>query len=255
MRELPTCLVTGAAGGMGRAVVDLLLARGANVVATDRTGVGLGELAHAQSSGYPGRLACVEADAADPASLSQAVAAAEDRWGGVDGVFNVAGIAKSGTLLDMTLEEYDHVMAVNARSMWWIMKLTVPSMLERGGGRIVNTGSIQSSRGSSGFSAYAASKHAIVGMTKSVALEYAARNIVANVLCPGAMNTPMVDEALRFANSEDLEGARRAALGTRPQGRFAEPVELAETGVWLLLDAPSHLSGQVITVDGAATAR
>lgn len=221
-----------------------------NVVAFDNNGDGLDSLVAMTDAAGRERLHTVVVDVGDPDAVREAVEAAVALWGYLDGVFNIAAIAVGRRMVESSVEDYDLTMAVNARSAWLTMKYAIPALLERGGGRIVNTGSALSNRGKGSFSAYAASKHAIVGMTKSVALEYADQNVIANVVCPGSMDTKMVWEARRIENPEDPEEAHRQWLETRPQRRIARPDEPASVGNWLLLDAPAHVNGQVIHVDG-----
>jgi NAD(P)-dependent dehydrogenase (short-subunit alcohol dehydrogenase family) len=245
-------IITGAGGGMGSNAVRQVVMRGdVNVIGVDVNAKGLSALLDSLSGDERERLHVIEADVSDPAAVEAFVAEAIKRWNGLDGLFNAAGIAKGETLLEMPVESFDRTMNVNARSVWLTMKFVVPAMLKRGSGRIVNTGSHLAIRGGAAFSHYAASKHAVVGMTKSVALEHAADGIVANVVCPGGMDTQMIWEAFKVANPENPERARDEMVAALPQKRLARPDELAATGVWLLLDSPWHLSGQVINVDGA----
>lgn len=245
-------ILTGAAGGMGAEAVRDLLARGdVNVVAVDISDDALRQLEETLIPGTQERLQRVTADVSDPAAVRSSVDQAIARWGRLDGVFSMAAIAEGKSITESSVADYERTMNVNARSAWLLMKYAIPALLERGGGRIVNTGSALSNRGKGSFSAYAASKHALVGMTKSIALEYAAQNIVANVVCPGSMDTKMVWEARRAESPDDPDGAHARWLEQLPRKRLARPDEAAAVGNWLLLDAPWHLSGQVIHVDGA----
>jgi NAD(P)-dependent dehydrogenase (short-subunit alcohol dehydrogenase family) len=236
------------------AVRQLLARRDVNVVAVDLNAGGLGALVEGASEDERARLYTIEADVSDSASVKSFVEDGTARWDGLDGIFNVAGIAKGEAIVNTSVDSYDRTMNINARSAWLGMKYALPALLERGGGRIVNTGSHLATHGGAAFSHYAASKHAIVGMTKSVALEYGANNIVANVVCPGGMDTEMIWESFRSVNPDNPEKARKEIVAMLPQKRLARPGELAATGVWLLLDAPWHLNGQVLTVDGGRQA-
>jgi NAD(P)-dependent dehydrogenase (short-subunit alcohol dehydrogenase family) len=255
MAEQRNVILTGAGGGMGSHAVRQILDRGdINVVAVDFNGDALKNLADSVGDDQRGRLHTIVGDISDPDAVNAFVDEAVGRWDGLDGIFNMAGIAVAETILECSLESYERTMNINARGAWLVMKQAIPSLVERGGGRIVNTGSHLADRGGVAFSTYAASKHAVVGMTKSVALEFATQGIIANVVCPGGMDTDMIWEAFRSADPDNPEGAREEMLKMLPQQRLAKPEELAATGNWLLLDAPWHLSGQVVHVDGAMQA-
>jgi NAD(P)-dependent dehydrogenase (short-subunit alcohol dehydrogenase family) len=246
-------IVTGAAGGMGRSVVALLSERDVNVVCVDRDEQAIQSMID-DLGGSRGELVPVAADVSDADSVEAYVQLAIDRWNGIDGLFNIAGT--EGALqpfLEATIEDYDLVMRVNARGVFLGIKFVLPHLVARGGGSIVSTGSFLAIRGEPACGAYGASKHAIVGMTRTLALEVAQHNVRANVVCPGSMDTRMIRE-LYPKISPDPAVAEAAILAKIPQGRMARPDELASTGVWLLLDAPQHLTGQVIMVDGGRSA-
>lgn len=243
-------IVTGASGGMGAATLKLLAERDANVVCVDvdreRVAATIDELGPTR-----GEMVAVGADVSDAEQVESYVKLAVDRWGGLDGVFNIAGIeGELLPLIDATIEDYDRVMHVNARGVFLSIKAALPRLIERGGGTIVSTGSHLAERGEPTCGSYGASKHAIVGLTRTLAVEAAAQNVRANVVCPGAMDTRMI-RAIFPRISDDPAVAEAALVSAIPQKRMGRPDELASTGVWLLLDAPEHLSGQVIHVDGA----
>jgi NAD(P)-dependent dehydrogenase (short-subunit alcohol dehydrogenase family) len=246
-------VVTGAAGGMGAATLALLANREVNAVCVDLD-QGRVEETIASLGETRGEFVAVGADISEQAHVESYTSVPTERWGGLDGVFNIAGI--EGDLMplaDATVEDYDRVMAVNARGVFLSIKAALPHLLARGGGAIVNTGSHLAERGESSGGNYAASKHAIVGLSKTLAVEVAAQNVRVNVVCPGAMDTRMIREMFPRI-SPDPATAEAALVANIPQGRMGQPSELAQTGVWLLLDAPDHLSGQVIHVDGARMA-
>jgi NAD(P)-dependent dehydrogenase (short-subunit alcohol dehydrogenase family) len=249
-----TVIVTGAAGVMGSAAVGLLAARRVNTLCVDRDPGGLDRVTKAFAH-LGADLHAVNADVSSASDVQRSVSLAVERWGGLDGIFNIAAILGTPRpFLDTTLETYDEIMNINARGVWLGMKYALPALLARGGGSIVNVGSYAAIRGTPNIAAYAASKHAVVGMTKTVAVEYATQNIRANVLCPGSMDTPMMRQMFPVHGRGDAAEGERLSLAKIPQRRLARPDELASTGVWLLLDAPEHLSGQVIMVDGARSA-
>lgn len=246
-------VITGAAGGMGSAVLELLAARDVNAVCVDldeervvRTIDALG--------GTSGEMVPVGADVSDPEAVERYIGLAVERWGGLDGLFNIAAVeGELLPILDASIEDYDRVMRINARSVFLGMKFALPHLIARGGGAIVSTGSHLAVRGEKACGSYGASKHAIVGLTRTLALEVAAQNVRVNVVCPGSMDTRMIRE-LYPRISDDPAEAEATLIAAIPQGRFARPSELASTGLWLLLDAPAHLTGQVISVDGGRAA-
>jgi NAD(P)-dependent dehydrogenase (short-subunit alcohol dehydrogenase family) len=249
-------IVTGAGGGMGSAAVRLLAERGANVLAVDLKPQGLEGLA-AELEGSSAELVTVTADVADAADVEAYVAQAVERFGGLSGVFNIAGIGTGEfkPLADVANETYDEVMRVNARSVWLGMKYALPHLVAGGGGAIVNTGSHLAWHAAPTFSAYTASKHAVIGMTKAVALEYGMDNVRANIVCPSAMETAMGQEAAEGINPDDVSSGWQVMIDQSANGRVARPEETAAVGVWLLLDAPEHVSGIVFPVDGAQSAK
>ncbi|MCO5066740.1 MAG: SDR family oxidoreductase [Rhizobiaceae bacterium] len=244
-------IVTGAGGGMGLEALRILARRDVNVACADidRSRV----LAAIESVGHTeGKFLAVEADVSDEAAVAGYVAEAAEAFGGLHGVFNIAGIeGEFVTVLDASVENFDRVMAVNARSVFLNMKHCGPHLVHAGGGAVVSTGSYLATRGVPLCGSYGGSKHAVIGLTKTFALEMAKHDVSANVVAPGAMATRMI-RAL-FTSMEDKE-AEAKLVRSIPQGRMADPQEVAATGVWLLLDAPSHITGQVLRVDGGLTA-
>lgn len=250
---LRNLIVTGAAGGMGSAVLELLADRDVNVVCVDRDAAAV-EAVIERIAPERGEFVAVGADVSEAEDVAGYVKLAVERWGGLDGLFNIAGI--EGALqpfLEATIEDYDRVMKVNARSVFLGIKFALPHLIERGGGSIVSTGSYLAIRGEPACGVYGASKHAIVGMTRTLAVEVAQQNVRANVVCPGSMDTRMIKE-LYPRISDDPAQAEAAVVQAIPQKRMARADELASTGVWLLLDAPEHLTGQVLMVDGGRSA-
>jgi NAD(P)-dependent dehydrogenase (short-subunit alcohol dehydrogenase family) len=243
-------IVTGAARGMGKAAVELLLQRGANVLAVDIDRDQLSENAPKWAS-IGGEVEVAAADVSSAADVEGVVARAVDRWGGLAGVFNIAAIlGEFADTADATEENYDRVMTVNAKSVWLVMKYALPALLAGGGGAIVNTGSHLAWHGGTKLGAYTAAKHAIVGLTKTVALEYGRQNIRANVVCPASMDTQLGLDTEAGYNPEDPAAARRMFSESSPNGRVGQPQEPAAAGVWLLTEAPAHVNGVVFPVDG-----
>ncbi|MEZ5232731.1 MAG: SDR family NAD(P)-dependent oxidoreductase [Acidimicrobiia bacterium] len=247
-------IVTGAAGGIGRAACLRLAAEGASVLAVDLAGSDLdGVVAAVTDAG--GTAAAARADVTSEAEVAAYAAAAVERFGGIDLLFNNAGI--EGTVAPLTAlgeEDFDRVIAVNVKGVWLAMKHCAPRMAERGGGAIVNTSSVAGLRGSAGVIAYIASKHAVLGMTKTAAIELAAAGIRVNAVCPAPIETAMMRSLEKGFNPDDPEAARRAAAARIPLGRYGEPEEVAALAAFLLSDDASFISGAAYPVDGARTA-
>jgi 3alpha(or 20beta)-hydroxysteroid dehydrogenase len=247
-------IVTGSAGGMGSVACRLLAGRGANIVAVDRDAKRLEQVAR-ELSGVGGEVLTAVADVSNYRDVAAYVDLALGTWGGVDGAFHIAGDAgRLKSFAEADLEEFDEMIASNARSVWYGMKALLPVFLNQGGGAIVNTGSYAAIRGGRFTAAYAAAKHAVVGLTRCMAVEYGGVNIRCNVVAPGSMDTPMAREMAAKISPGDTEAGLRRMAERIPKGRMARTDEVASVGVWLLLDAPEHLSGQVIPVDGARSA-
>ena len=250
MSEDRAYIVTGAARGMGKAAVELLLQRGANVLAVDIDRDQLTENASKWST-IGGEVEVAAADVSSAADVESFVQRAVERWGGLAGVFNIAAILGDfAETADATEENYDRVMSINAKSVFLVMKYALPALLAGGGGAIVSTGSHLAWHGGTKLGAYTAAKHAIVGLTKTVALEYGRQNIRANVVCPASMDTQMGLDTEAGYNPEDPAAARRMFNESSPNGRIGQPQEPAGVGVWLLTEAPVHVNGIVFPVDG-----
>jgi len=238
-------VVTGAAGGVGRAVTERLLARGARVVAVD-VSPALHKLASAD-------VAAVEGDVVVAATAEQAVATALERWQRLDVLVNNAGHIVYKGILDTSEEEWDRVLAVNARSAFLFCRAAIPAMLERGGGTIVSTASISGLIGLAGQAAYAASKGALVQLTRQLAVEFSPQGIRVNAVAPGAIDTPFLRS---FVDAQADPAAVEAAINSHhPLGRMASPGEVADAIVYLASDEASFVTGAIFSVDGGFTAQ
>jgi NAD(P)-dependent dehydrogenase (short-subunit alcohol dehydrogenase family) len=248
-------VVTGAAGGMGSATVRLLAERGANVLAVDRDSSMLDGLMEEMKGRFPGVVAHT-ADVGDADEVSSLFDEVVERWGGLDGLFNIAAILGEFKLIAESSDEgFDEVLRVNLKSAWYTMRCALPHLVRRGGGAIVNTGSYLAWHGCELLGPYNVSKHALVGLTKTAAVEYGRYNIRVNILCPGSIETRMhLDTAAGFS-PEDPEAGRRELERNAATGRTARPEEIAAVGVFLLLDAPVQLTGALIPVDGGYSAK
>lgn len=248
-------VVTGAAGGMGSAAVRLLSERGVNVVAVDRELGALEEVA-AGCKALPGEVAPWAGDVGDPEQVQAFVEHGATRWDGLDGLFNIAAIlGEFAPIPASTNEGFDEVLRVNLKSVWYGMKYAIPHLERRGGGAIVNTGSYLAWHGCELLGPYNAAKHALVGLTKTAAIECGPKNIRVNILCPGSMDTKMNDDTAAGFNPDDPQEGLRTLAANTVTGRVTRPEEVAAVGVFLLLDAPIQMTGTLVPVDGGYSAK
>jgi NAD(P)-dependent dehydrogenase (short-subunit alcohol dehydrogenase family) len=244
-------LITGAAGGIGRAAVLAFARAGARVVAADLDEAGAQQAADLARAEGAEALA-VQADVASSASVQAMVAAAVARFGRLDAAFNNAGVELEGVPTHEADEDlFDRSIAINLKGVFLCMKYQLRQMLAQGGGGvIVNTASVAGLVGAATMPAYAASKHGVVGLTKSAALEYAKKGIRVNAVCPGVIRTAMTERAVA------QRPEREAFINNlHPMGRIGEPDEIAATALWLCSPAASFITGQALAVDGGMLAR
>jgi NAD(P)-dependent dehydrogenase (short-subunit alcohol dehydrogenase family) len=247
MLEGKVVLVTGAASGIGRAAAELFAELGAEaVVAADRAPVD--DTADAIER-HGAKALGAQLDVTDDRSVGSLVADAVARFGRLDGAFNNAGVTLSrGVVHEADLDDWYRTIDVNLNGVFLCMRHEIAAMLERGGA-IVNTSSGAALRATPTLSAYAASKHAVVGLTKTAALEYASRNIRVNAVLPGLVRTPMLEHSIG-----DDPKLRSYYEGRSPSGSMATPAQIASAAAWLLSDAASYVNGACVPVDAGATA-
>ena len=247
--EGKVALVTGAGGGIGRATALAFAREGARVVASDIEGAGGEETARLveRAGGAALHIAC---DVTRPGEVEALVAAAVDACGRLDCAHNNAGIEGTyGRTADCEEENFDRTVGVNLKGVYLCLRAELTHMLEAGGGAIVNTASVAGVEGAKNLPAYVASKHGVMGLTRTAALEYATRGIRVNAVCPGPIRTRML-EAIMEENPR-MEPAMIAAV---PMRRLGTPEEIAEAVVWLCSERASYVTGQGLVVDGGFTA-
>ena len=242
-------LVTGASSGIGRATALVFAREGAKVVVADLNVVGGQETVQlVRAAG--GEAVFVETDVAQAASVEAMVQTALDTYGRLDCAHNNAGV--EGVLsrtAEQTEQDWEPVIRINLKGVWLCMKYELPHLVQQGSGAIVNTASGAGLIGVKRMAAYVASKHGVIGLTKTAALEYAKSGVRVNAVCPGVIQTAMV-ERVSGRRPDVLE----KMIAAEPIGRSGQPEEIAESVVWLCSDAASFVTGHAMAVDGGAVA-
>ena len=247
-------VITGGAGGIGRATAVRLASEGARLVLADVSATGLKDSVTAVERAGGTALA-VEADVTRAADVQKYVAAATERFGGIDLFFNNAGIlGVAKPLLEYPEDVFDRVMAINAKGVWLGLKHVAPAIIARGGGAIVNTASIAGLRGTANIIAYTASKHAVVGLTRSAAIELIRRGVRVNAVCPAPIDTPMATELEQNFAGRDPRAFRDRMTASIPMRRYGQPEEVAALVAFLLSADASYINGAIYPVDGGSMA-
>jgi len=241
-------LVTGASSGIGKATALAFAKKGAKVVVVDwienKDTMNL-------IKDLGGEAIFVKCDVSKAADVKAMVEKTMEAFGRLDYAFNNAGIeGKSAPIQDCTEENWDRTIGINLKGIWLCMKYEIPEMLKQGKGVIVNCSSVAGLVGFSGLPAYVASKHGVIGLTKTAALECAKLGIRVNAVCPGVIQTPMMDRI-----TENKKEAVEQFTGLEPVGRFGLPEEIANTVVWLCSDEASFVTGHAMAVDGGFVAQ
>lgn len=236
--------VTGGASGIGRATAVAFAKEGAKVAIADVRDEGAETAEQIQKIG--GEALFVHCDTSNEDEIKRAVQTTIERFGRLDHAFNNAGIeGLPGTTVDCTTENWDRVVDIDLKGVWLCMKHEIPQMLKQGSGSIVNCSSVAGLVGFPRIPAYAASKHGVIGLTRTTALEYATSNIRVNAVCPGVIETAMVE---RFIKADASAG--QALLTGEPIGRLGRPEEIADAVLWLCSDRSAFVTGHALAVDG-----
>lgn len=244
--ENKVALVTGAASGLGLATAKAFAESGASVALADWNEKAVHSAADKLAAKGHKTLA-IRCDVADDAQVEAMVQQTIATFGQLDAAYNNAGIQNVlAETADSTRDDYDRVMAINLRGVWSCMKFELQQMRKQGSGAIVNCSSLGGLVGGAERGIYHAAKHGVLGFTKSAAIEYAARGIRINAVCPGLIQTPMSDQMIASGQADALA----AMVKTVPMGRVGRPEEIADAVLWLCSSAASYVTGQSISVDG-----
>lgn len=246
-----SAIVTGGAGGIGRATSLAFAAEGARVAVVD-VAPGAAEAVAEEIRAAGGTAIALTADVSNEADIERVVADTVSAFGGVDVVFNNAGIIRRTTAVETTAEEWDRVFGVNVKGIFLMCKHVVPVMAANGGGSIVNTGSGWGLKGGGQAISYCASKGAVVNMTRALAIDHGPQGIRVNSVNPGDVNTGMLRDEARQLGQE--AGSFLAEAADRPLQRMGEPQEIAAAVVWLASEESSYVTGSALVVDGGGIA-
>ncbi len=239
-------IITGSTYGIGKSTAIAFAKYGAKVVLSDCLA---DEDTQKTIQENGGEAIFVKCDVSNEEDVKNLVAATINHYGRLDFAFNNAGIEGTPSpATDCTNENWDKTISINLKGVWLCMKYQIPEMLKVGGGSIVNNASIAGLVGFGGVPSYVASKHGVVGLTKNASLDYAKQNIRINAVCPGIIQTPMID---RFTGEDPK--VLEQLVAAKPMGRVGQPEEIAETVVFLCSTAASFITGQAIAVDGGWT--
>ena len=249
-----TAIITGGGRGIGATIARTLAEAGAAVLVCARTEDEVRAVADSLE-GSVRSAHWARCDVADESSVLELAHTAADRLGSIDILVNNAGVGHSALLVRETLDAWNRTMAINATGTFLCTRAFLAGMMERGWGRVVNVASVAGRAGSRYTSAYAASKHAVLGMTRSVAAETAGTGVTVNAICPGYVNTPMTNgtiEQVMARSGLDREAALQAVLATLSQKRLVEPEEVADSVLYLCGEGAGSVNGQALVIDGGA---
>ncbi len=251
-----TAIVTGGAKGIGAGIARAFAGAGARVACVD-VDVVAGAAIAAEGENLAGEIRFVAADASDSAACKELCEKVVADWGGIDIVCNNVGIQPVASYLpahELPDEMWDRILAVNLKSAFLMTKYSVPNMISRGGGVIINTASVQGLQSALGVSAYAASKGGMLSLTRQLSLEYAKYNIRVMAVNPGGIDTPLVDELVE-AIGQDRAEFEKGYAKIHPIGRFGQPADIAHAVLFLASEKASFMTGSYLNVDGGLMAK
>jgi NAD(P)-dependent dehydrogenase (short-subunit alcohol dehydrogenase family) len=240
-------IVTGGAKGIGLASAECMLRQGAEVMIVDWNGDAASAAVKSLTALSKG-VDSVTADISSVADVEKAIQTTVDRFGGIDVLVNNAGIQTFGDPVTTTEAVWDKTMNVNLKGHWLMSKYAIPEMLKRGKGSIVNVSSVQGLASQKNVVAYSTSKHAMIGLTRSMAVDMASRNVRVNCVCPGTVDTPMIQGIIEL--DTDPDKLKRILDKMHPLGRIAQPSEIGEVIAFLASDRASFMTGSIVVVDG-----
>ncbi len=240
-------VITGAAAGIGEASARLFAKEGARLVLVDLQEENLLKLAEDLEQAHAIILS-IKGDVSDSALCRSVIERTMAQFGRLDILFNNAGIVLNGTLLECTEEEWQRTLDINLKSMYLLCRAALPVMQHQGGGTIINMSSIAGPTGVANRGAYSVSKAGVMGLTKSLAMDFVRDGIRVNCICPATVDTPSLRQ--RIADSPDPEAARRAFVARQPMGRIGTPQEIAAMALFLASDDSRYMTGQALIMDG-----
>jgi NAD(P)-dependent dehydrogenase (short-subunit alcohol dehydrogenase family) len=241
-------LVTGSSFGIGRATAIAFGNEGASVICIDWMD---DEDTVSQIEKSGSKAIFIKCDVSDESSVKNAIEKGVGHFGRLDFAFNNAGIeGEQGATAECSTENWQRTLGINLNGVYYCMKYQIPQMLKDGSGSIVNCASVAGLAGFEGLPAYVASKHAVVGLTKTAALEYGKKGVRVNAVCPGVIKTPMID---RFTGKD--KAAEKQFVDMEPIGRLGEPEEVASAVLWLCSETASFVTGAALPVDGGWMAK
>ena len=243
-------VITGAAAGIGEAAARLFARERARLVLVDLDAERLAALA-AELEGDGTIVLEVAGDVSQRDFAASVVERTMSSFGRIDALFNNAGIVLGGTLVDCTDDEWERSMNVNLRSMFLLCRAAIPHMVRQGGGSIINMASVAATNGVANRGAYSVSKAGVVGLTKSLAVDFVKDGIRVNCICPGTVDTPSLRG--RIASAANPEEARRAFIARQPMGRIGKPEEIAAMALFLASEDSRYMTGQAVVMDGGMT--
>lgn len=245
-------IVTGAAMGLGLAAAEEFARQGAKLVLVDYNEDGLQKAVKDLQDAHKGlEVLAVTADVSKESDVKKYVNAAKEKFGRIDGLYNNAGIeGRQSSMVDYDIDVFKKVVDINLMGVFYGIRYVLPVMMEQEYGRIVNVASVGGIRGVINQSPYVATKHAVVGLTKNTAVEYGRYGILTNAIAPGAILTPMVEEAFRQVNPDDPKAAETEYAQRNPMRKLGLPPDVAKVVAFLISEDNGYINGQTLPIDG-----